>query len=88
MALLSLPVRVCGQRRYNAAILERPDFIGAARGLGFSLDEIRPVPDTGVAELAEASPIQHALLDGLECGCPDLPSCLGCIVAHVPPAVL
>lgn len=35
--------------------------------------------------LAEATLIQQALRAGLECGCTDLASCLGCIVAHTPP---
>jgi len=107
IALLPPPERVGGQRRYDAAILERLAFIGAARGLGFSLDEIRALllggneADAPLAArwqglahrklgeidrvLAEATLIQRALREGLECGCTDLPSCLGCIVAHTPP---
>jgi len=105
IALLPAPERVGGQRRYDAAILERLSFIGAARGLGFSLDEIRALLGGGEADaplaarwqglarrklgeidrvLAEAQLIQQALRDGLECGCTDLASCLGCIVAHAP----
>ncbi len=105
IALLPAPERVGGQRRYDAAILERLAFIGAARGLGFALDEIRALLGAGEADaplaarwqglarrklgeidrvLAEAMIIQQALRDGLECGCADLASCLGCIVAHTP----
>ena len=47
IALLPPPERVGGQRRYDAAILERLAFIGAARGLGFSLDEIRALLGEG-----------------------------------------
>ncbi len=106
IALLPPPERVGGQRRYDAAILERLAFIGAARNLGFSLDEIRALLGGGEADatlaarwqglarrklgeidrvLAEATLIQRALREGLECGCTDLASCLGCIVAHTPP---
>jgi len=108
IALLPAPERSGGQRRYDAAILERLAFIGAARGLGFSLDEIRALLGGGEADaplaarwqglahrklgeidrvLAEATLIQRALREGLECRCTDLASCLGCIVAHAPPAV-
>lgn len=103
--LLPAPVRIGGQRRYDAAILERLAFIGAARNLGFSLDEIRALlgggeTDTPLAArwqglarrklgeidrvLAEATLIQQALRNGLDCGCVDLASCLGCIVEHAP----
>jgi len=105
IALLPALERVGGQRRYDAAILERLSFIGAARSLGFSLDEIRALLGGGETDaplaarwqglarrklgeidrvLAEATLIQQALRDGLECGCTDLASCLGCIVAHPP----
>lgn len=34
--------------------------------------------------IAQATLIRFSLLGGLECGCRDLASCLGCIVAHSP----
>ena len=108
IALLPAPERSGGQRRYDAAILERLAFIGTARNLGFSLDEIRTLLSGGEGDaplaarwqglarrklgeidrvLAEATLIQRALHEGLDCGCTDLASCLGCIVAHTPSRV-
>ena len=60
IGLLPVPLRVHGQRRYDAGVLGRLAFIGVAQGAGFSLDEIRELA-RGVEEEAALGEQMRAL---------------------------
>ena len=78
------PQRRGGQRRYDAAVLER---------LAQPIDEAAPLSDRWhtlanrkLAEMdsviRQAASIRRLLARGLRCDCPNLHDCIHCVLAH------
>ena len=51
VGILPAPMRVGGQRRYDAGVLRRVEIIQAAQKLGFSIKEIKSLLSAGETEL-------------------------------------